>query len=75
MGYVLKGKLSIVGAPIREISQPPPSCLYKPGLTGIVQVNKSKINNPSDEEQYELFYLKNYSLWLDLEIIMKIMVE
>jgi GT2 family glycosyltransferase len=75
LNYVLNGKLSIVGAPIRLSSDTPPAYLYKPGLTGIVQMNQDKISNQSDQDQYELFYLKEYSFWLDLEILLKIIID
>jgi putative colanic acid biosynthesis UDP-glucose lipid carrier transferase len=46
----------------------------KPGITGWAQINgwKSEINTPEDIEQkikYDLWYFKNWSLWLDLKII------
>ena len=65
--YVLQGKLSFVGAPLRQCHEPPPVYYYKPGLTGMVQVNA--VNGES--EKFELYYLKNQSVWLDLEILIK----
>jgi len=70
---VFSGKISVVGAPLRfdpeGLSEPFPG--YKPGLTGIEQINQAKIVIPEDREKYRLFYLKNQSLLLDLEIIFK----
>jgi hypothetical protein len=70
---VFLGNLSLVGAPIKEnkpnLSEYKP--LYKPGLTGLVQLNKDKISSKDDEEKYHLYYLKNQSTLLDLEIILK----
>jgi len=40
-------------------------------LTGLVQVNRHKQLTPEDKEKYYLYYLKNYSIFLDLEIILK----
>jgi exopolysaccharide biosynthesis polyprenyl glycosylphosphotransferase len=76
---VFKGEMSIVGtrpptvdevkgyelAHLRRIS-------IKPGLTGIWQI--SGRNEISDFEQimvYDLDYIKNWSIWLDLKIIAK----
>ncbi len=68
---VLRGRISLVGAPLRFDSDesPEPFAGYKPGLTGIEQINQAKIVVPEDREKYRLFYLKNQSLLLDLEII------
>ncbi len=71
---VLAGKLSIVGSPIIEVNdqQHPKGCLdLKPGLTGFFQINKHNSLSIADCERYNLYYLKNYSLMLDIEIIIK----
>jgi lipopolysaccharide/colanic/teichoic acid biosynthesis glycosyltransferase len=70
---VLRGKLSFVGAPLRENGEAarPGSYWYKPGLTGLVQINRKKIITPDDMEKYHLFYLKNQSILLDVEILLK----
>jgi lipopolysaccharide/colanic/teichoic acid biosynthesis glycosyltransferase len=70
---VLRGKLSLVGFPLDQHT-PAPSrehYWYKPGLTGLVQINRDKIYQPDDAEKYHLFYMKNQSLLLDLEILFK----
>jgi len=72
---VLKGHLSIVGAPLRETSQKQPNYFYKPGLFGLLQLNKNRIQDSGDEEKYELFYLKNQNLWLDLEILLRSLAQ
>jgi lipopolysaccharide/colanic/teichoic acid biosynthesis glycosyltransferase len=69
--YIFKGKISFVGAPLRQISEKKPKYLYKPGLMGLVQINQGKITSPDEYEVYELFYLKNQNFWLDIEIILK----
>jgi GT2 family glycosyltransferase/lipopolysaccharide/colanic/teichoic acid biosynthesis glycosyltransferase len=71
IGYVLVGALSFVGAPLARIETGKPTYLYRPGLTGLVQLNSNKIQQTEDREIYELYYLKNQSIWLDLEIILK----
>jgi lipopolysaccharide/colanic/teichoic acid biosynthesis glycosyltransferase len=74
---VLLGNLSLVGAPIQEnkpnLAEYKP--LYKPGLAGLVQLNKDKISSKDDEEKYHLYYLKNQSTLLDLEIILKTILD
>lgn len=71
---VLAGKLSIVGSPIIEVKnqQQSKGCLdLKPGLTGLFQINKNNSLSMVDCERYNLYYLKNYSIILDIEIIIK----
>ncbi|MBI3920260.1 MAG: sugar transferase, partial [Armatimonadetes bacterium] len=48
--------------------------LIKPGLTGWAQVQYPYGNSVDDalhKLQYELYYLRNQSLWLDLIIMLK----
>lgn len=70
---VLRGNLSFVGAPIQEApGDPEPGAYwYKPGITGLVQINRKKIITTDDMEKYHLFYLKNQSILLDVEILLK----
>ncbi len=67
--YVVTGRMSLAGSPIsseRSIQYD-----YKMGLTGSVQLNKSRINSLEDRENYELYYLQNYSVWMDIDILIK----
>ncbi|UCF64026.1 MAG: glycosyltransferase [bacterium] len=68
---VLKGNISLVGSPLRPAGENYKKYYYKAGLTGLVQINREKINSPDDEEKYHLYYLKNQSTLLDMEIILK----
>ena len=70
---VLRGKLTLVGAPLDYFSSTSTlqKYFYQPGLTGLVQINQKNIASPEDTEKYHLFYLKNQSLLLDLEIMFK----
>jgi len=71
---VLAGKLSIVGSEIFEVNNNEKSNLcieLKPGLTGLYQINKRTALADIDCERYNLYYLKNYSFILDIEIIIK----
>lgn len=71
--YVVLGKLTLVGAPLNyyQISLPFHKYYYKVGLTGLVQINEKNISSTEDTEKYHLFYLKNQSLLLDFEILLK----
>ncbi|MBT3349299.1 sugar transferase [bacterium] len=48
-----------------------PLLSIKPGLTGYAQINGRSSLSFDDEMKYELFYLKNWSPWLDLIIFLK----
>ncbi|MEZ0393231.1 MAG: sugar transferase [Pseudobdellovibrionaceae bacterium] len=48
--------------------------LVQPGLTGWAQIlypYGASIDDAKEKLQYDLFYIKNYSLWLDISIILK----
>jgi lipopolysaccharide/colanic/teichoic acid biosynthesis glycosyltransferase len=76
---VLKGDMNLVGPrPIRPIfldnfSKKIP--LYnlrfyvKPGMTGLAQIKGGYFTNPKDKLRYELVYIKNRSILLDLKLI------
>ena len=64
---VLRGRLSLVGAPLDMEPQEQFSFDYKPGLTGIRNMAAAH----SDPHTIELQYLKNQDLLLDLEIIFR----
>lgn len=73
---IVKGEMSFVGSEIRyvpdnKISLTRPKVDLKPGLTGLAQVNRKKQLSEEDKEKYQLYYLKNYSPLLDIEIIFK----
>ncbi|MEE4310505.1 MAG: glycosyltransferase [candidate division KSB1 bacterium] len=72
--YVLSGDLSIVGSEMVEYSEKKKNAkriALKPGLVGLVQLNRDSAINAEDKQRYDLFYLKNYSPVLDMEIILK----
>jgi hypothetical protein len=69
--YVIMGKMELVGAPlyypfIRNYK-------YKYGLTGLFQLNSDKILTQGDGDNYELYYLQNYTIWMDIDILLKTM--
>lgn len=43
----------------------------KPGLTGLAQVNGLYDTPPEDKLRYDLYYIRNYSIFLDLQIILQ----
>lgn len=73
--HVLTGRLSLVGRPAYSAA---PSAdgtaapyLGKVGLTGLVQINYHDALTPEEIEKYNLYYAKNQSLILDMEILIK----
>jgi len=48
--------------------------LIKPGITGLAQIIMGHTNGmrlAQKKLRYDLFYIKNISLWLDVRIIIK----
>jgi lipopolysaccharide/colanic/teichoic acid biosynthesis glycosyltransferase len=43
----------------------------KPGITGLAQVNGRNTLKWSERIEYDLWYIENYSLWLDFKILAK----
>ncbi|GAB4337641.1 MAG: glycosyltransferase [Calditrichia bacterium] len=73
LSQVFFGKISFVGAPIRQKGtlKNRYRLKYKQGITGLAQVNGTMVSEKTEMEKYDLFYLKNYTLILDLEILIK----
>ena len=68
--HIFTGKMSFIGAPlIRDGEEAPIS--YKKGLTGLRQINEHRLFRIEEKHQYELHYLKFYSIWLDFDILIK----
>ena len=71
--YVWTGKLSFVGKPLIPDKKPYfPN--VKPGLTGLRQLSENRLFREEEKKQYELFYLKNYSVWMDIDLIVKTLI-
>jgi GT2 family glycosyltransferase len=76
---VLSGDLSLVGLPLdaprgKGVQRDPAKgqiYLGPPGLTGIVQINSGEGFGAEEIERLELYYAKNQTLGLDLEILVK----
>ena len=81
---ILKGEMSLIGPRperphfVKELSQMLPFYetrhMVKPGLTGWAQV-KTKYAASVDDSliklQYDLYYIKHWSLWLEIETILR----
>ena len=72
--HMITGRISMVGSgsmPSNKSATPP----YKTGLTGYAQINRDRITTEKDREQFDLHYLQNYSVWLDLDILFKALIR
>ncbi len=77
---VLRGDLSIVGPRperpffVEQFQKEMPEYklrhLVKPGITGLAQVNGYYATNTQDKLRYDLYYLADYSFFLDFKILM-----
>lgn len=81
--HILRGEMSLVGPRIHMIkevakfeSQYKKIFTIKPGATGLAQINQ--FYNPElpfeEEIKLDLFYVENWSVWLDIYIIVKTFV-
>jgi hypothetical protein len=70
LGYVILGRLSMVGAPLKKDAQIP-VLSYKQGLLGLRQHQERRLGPTIEGHRYEVHYLQNYSIWKDLDIILK----
>jgi GT2 family glycosyltransferase len=65
---VLRGSMSLVGPTGGARG---PAYLGKPGLASLADLNGRGDTTPEERERYDVYYAKNQSLLLDLEILMK----
>ncbi len=75
---VVRGEMSLIGPrphlpeEVKEYGHDDLRVLsVKPGMTGFAQINGRSSLSFEEEMKYELFYLKNWSLWLDALIFLK----
>lgn len=75
---VLIGNMSLVGPrphQPREVSKYEPwhrkVLRIKPGITGMAQVSGRSDLNFDDEARLDIYYIENWSLWLDMQILLK----
>jgi exopolysaccharide biosynthesis polyprenyl glycosylphosphotransferase len=82
--HILRGQMSLVGPRIhmmKEVAkfenQYKRIFTIKPGATGLAQINQ--LYNPElsfeEEIKLDLFYIENWSIWLDIYIILKTLVS
>ncbi|HDI52105.1 MAG TPA: glycosyltransferase [Bacteroidetes bacterium] len=74
---VISGKLTLVGGEMipAEKSGQCRTLYLKPGITGLVHLHGSDKLLDSEKDKYELYYMKNYSPFFDLEILLKTIVK
>ncbi|MCR4437567.1 MAG: glycosyltransferase [bacterium] len=72
---VLVGNLTLVGAEFSSEPSPEVPKQLKPGITGITQLKGSRALTSKEKERQLLYYMKNYSLWLDVEILIKAVLD
>ncbi|MFW6270384.1 MAG: sugar transferase [Bacillota bacterium] len=76
---IIRGNMSIVGPrpviPDEEklVQKRAEQGIYdiKPGVTGWAQINGRDHVSVSEKVDYDLYYLENHSLWMDLKIILR----
>lgn len=75
---VLKGEMSLVGprpervASLEDYTDEIPKRMnMKPGLTGLAQVSGNIYLSLQDRYKFDIYYVENYSLWLDFKIIIR----
>lgn len=78
---VIKGEMSIVGPRperpffVQQFTGEMPDYRYrylvKPGLTGLAQVYGRYTTSAAEKLCYDLYYIRNYSIWLDLKIMLQ----
>jgi exopolysaccharide biosynthesis polyprenyl glycosylphosphotransferase len=78
---VLEGSMSLVGPRperpgfvqqyLREIPGYAERFSIAPGLTGLAQINGEYHSSPRNKLRYDLAYAANWSLWLDLSILLR----
>lgn len=73
---IIKGDLSFVGRDVfYELENDSIGFSLKPGLTGLEHVNRRSDLTTQERNRYHLYYLKNYSPLLDIEIILKTILK
>jgi exopolysaccharide biosynthesis polyprenyl glycosylphosphotransferase len=78
---VLAGSMSLVGPRperpgfvqryLREVPGYAERFSLAPGLTGLAQVNGDYHSSPQNKLRYDLAYMANWTLWLDLSILLR----
>lgn len=67
---IVLGRMSFVGPPASSLVANG-AFLGKPGLTGLVQLQRNNDLDESDIHNYNVYYAKNQSFFMDIEILLK----
>ncbi|MCD6117271.1 glycosyltransferase [bacterium] len=70
MVYVLKGKMSIVGLD-NESDVLKETVWCRPGITSLFKVSGEEQDTQEERLRYYFYYIRNYSVLLDIEIMLK----
>ncbi len=68
---VLNGNISMVGSELLSVDTKDRHLHCKPGITGLFQLQSNHKPDQIDKQNYEHYYMLNYSLFLDIEILLK----
>ena len=66
---ILTGHLSFVGSEIISNKNGNKKIILMPGITGLYRLNS--ISSLNDQKKYDFYYMENYSILLDIEIIIR----
>lgn len=73
---ILKGHLSFVGRDVFDVLEKNDiGFSLQPGLTGLELASRQDDLTREERKRYQLYYLKNYSPMLDIEIILKTILK
>ncbi len=72
LAAIWRGEMTFVGQRLATTAAARPiSGMLKPGLTSLEHLYNDQALSSDDRERYQLYYLKNYSPFLDAEILFK----
>ncbi|MGF1671562.1 MAG: glycosyltransferase [Balneolaceae bacterium] len=72
---VLSGKISFTGSDINGSVSNGQSYKFKSGLTGYWQLHKNGNQRADNRQRFDLYYLQNYSVWFDVDILIKSLLK
>ncbi len=72
---VVAGDMSFVGSELLTTNPHIRRLRCKPGLTGLFQLQETHGPEQIDKQNYEHYYMQNHSLFLDVEIILKALLN
>ena len=71
---IISGKMSFVGD-LLHLPNNIKTRFYKPGITGLAQIENLKQITMKEHQRYINYYMRNYSLMMDIEILFKNMIR